>query len=168
MDKKTQKPVPEVVGKICDYLKNVSAFGMAFPGDREKVAKLIAEHDAAKDAEIERLKQWVSDCQSGMYVNCVYCGHRYGPGDEVPSSMADVLKEHIEQCPKHPMSKLKAENERLRDIIGMIPVEKLLVLIAWLDGEQASGRWPHSSSTAVQDDLHKFVEAAEAAMKGVQ
>ena len=24
----------------------------------------------------EQLKQWVSDCQSGMYINCVYCGHR--------------------------------------------------------------------------------------------
>jgi len=66
-----------------------------------------------KDAEIERLRQWVSDCQSGMYINCVYCGHRYGPQDEVPSSMADVLKEHCEQCPKHPLSHAKAEIERL-------------------------------------------------------
>jgi chromosome segregation ATPase len=27
--------------------------------------------------------------------------------------MADALKEHIEQCPKHPMSVLKKENKRL-------------------------------------------------------
>jgi hypothetical protein len=66
--------------------------------------------------ESEELKQWVSDCQSGMYINCVYCGHRYGPKDETPISMANVLKEHIEQCPKHPMSKLKAENEKLRKV----------------------------------------------------
>ena len=60
-------------------------------------------------AEIQRLRQWVNDLQSGMYVNCVYCGHRYGPEDKVPSSMADALKAHIEQCPEHPMSHLKAQ-----------------------------------------------------------
>ena len=59
-------------------------------------------------AEIERLRQWVNDLQSGMYINCVYCGHRYGPRDEVPATMTDVLKEHIEQCPEHPCSELKA------------------------------------------------------------
>lgn len=64
-------------------------------------------------AEIERLEQWVTDCQSGMYVNCVYCGHRYGPREDTPVAMADVLREHIEQCPKHPLSRAKAEIERL-------------------------------------------------------
>ncbi|MFT9496349.1 hypothetical protein [Anaerosolibacter sp.] len=63
----------------------------------------------AQQLEIERLKDWVNDLQSGMYVNCVYCGHRYGAEDEVPSSMAHVLKEHIEQCHEHPMSKLKQQ-----------------------------------------------------------
>ncbi len=64
--------------------------------------------------EVSRYREWVNDLQSGMYVNCVYCGHRYGPSEETPVSMADVLKEHIEHCPEHPMSKLKAENERIR------------------------------------------------------
>ena len=58
------------------------------------------------DAEIARWEAWVSDLQSGMYVNCVYCGHRYGPGETTPVSMADALKAHIAQCPKHPMSHL--------------------------------------------------------------
>jgi histidinol-phosphate/aromatic aminotransferase/cobyric acid decarboxylase-like protein len=60
------------------------------------------------DCEIKRLKQWVNDLQSGMYVNCVYCGHRYGRDGEVPVSMAGVLKRHIAHCPEHPMSKLVA------------------------------------------------------------
>ena len=60
------------------------------------------------DYEMARLKAWVADLQSGMYVNCVYCGHRYGPGETTPVSMADALKAHIETCPKHPMSALKA------------------------------------------------------------
>jgi len=67
--------------------------------------------------ENERLKIWVADLQSGMYINCVYCGHRYGPEDEVPASMADVLKQHIEECPEHPMSKLKAKVDRLVRIL---------------------------------------------------
>ncbi len=57
--------------------------------------------------EIEQMQQWVDDSQSGMYVNCVYCGYRYGPKEDTPVAMTDILKEHIEQCPKHPMSKLK-------------------------------------------------------------
>ena len=79
------------------------------------------ETDAEK---IVRLEQWVADCQAGMYINCVYCGHRYGPDDEVPAAMADVLKEHIEQCPEHPLSRAKAKHlgmvERPRDFQGIL------------------------------------------------
>jgi hypothetical protein len=59
-------------------------------------------------ADVERLTAWVADLQSGMYVNCVYCGHRYGPGETTPVSMADALKAHIAQCPEHPMAALLA------------------------------------------------------------
>lgn len=69
----------------------------------------------AQQQEIDRLQRWVNDLQSGMYVNCVYCGHRYGMENDTPVAMADVLKEHIEHCSKHPMSKLKQEIEQLRD-----------------------------------------------------
>ena len=68
----------------------------------------------AYEAEVEKLRVWVDDLHSGMYINCVYCGHRYGPKDEVPAIMADVLKEHVERCSEHPMSKLKTEVVRLR------------------------------------------------------
>lgn len=99
---------------------------------------------AQKDASIRRLRgaiakqsqqlkdavtkiacymQWVNDLQSGMYVNCVYCGHRYGPSDKTPVSMADMLKEHIERCPEHPMSKLKADNERLSQKVSKVTRE---------------------------------------------
>jgi hypothetical protein len=56
--------------------------------------------------QVERLKQWVADLQSGMFVNCVYCGHRYGPGETAPVAMADALKAHVAVCPEHPMSGL--------------------------------------------------------------
>jgi hypothetical protein len=45
-------------------------------------------------AEIIRLRQWIADLQSGMFINCVYCGHRYGPDPGTPTAMADVLKAH--------------------------------------------------------------------------
>jgi len=60
-----------------------------------------------------RMRAWIDDLQSGMYVNCVYCGHRYGPNETTPVTMADALKEHIEVCPDHPMSALKAEIEKV-------------------------------------------------------
>jgi DNA-directed RNA polymerase subunit RPC12/RpoP len=86
---------------------------------RRRIVELVGNVDDSKvklDAVLEgnaQLNQWVKDLHSGMYINCVYCGHRYGPKDEVPTSMADVLKAHVEKCPKHPMSALKKEVERL-------------------------------------------------------
>lgn len=53
------------------------------------------------------------DLQSKMYVNCIYCGHRYGPDPDTPVAIAEVLKQHIEECPSHPMSLLKARNAAL-------------------------------------------------------
>jgi len=66
------------------------------------------------ESHIVELEQWINDLQSGMYINCVYCGHQYGQKDKIPTSMAEVLKRHIEKCPKHPMSSLKQENEQLK------------------------------------------------------
>jgi len=63
--------------------------------------------------KLERQERWVSDLQAGMYVNCVYCGHRYGPDDQVPVAMAEVLKEHIQRCPEHPLSQAR---ERIREL----------------------------------------------------
>jgi hypothetical protein len=64
--------------------------------------------------ENKRLEAWIDDLQSGMYINCVYCGHRYGPDDDVKIPMRGQLEKHIEQCPKHPLSKAKAELSTLR------------------------------------------------------
>lgn len=67
------------------------------------------------NVEIPRLQQWVNDLQSDMFINCVYCGHRYGPREDTPVAMADVLKAHIEKCPEHPLSHSRAELEALRE-----------------------------------------------------
>lgn len=84
-------------------------------GDAVRALESALAGEAAALDELASLGQWVADLQSGMFINCVYCGHRYGPNDEVPASMAQVLKDHIEVCSEHPMSKLKEElNEKSR------------------------------------------------------
>ena len=68
----------------------------------------------------EQLEQWIDDLQSGMYINCVYCGHRYGPNSG-PSTkkfnitMRKALEEHISSCPKHPLSAAKDEIATLKE-----------------------------------------------------
>jgi len=74
--------------------------------------------------EVRALRQWVNDLQSGMYINCVYCGHQYGPQDEVPATMAKVLEDHISQCPKHPLAtalkKLKKQEQGIRGVVHLL------------------------------------------------
>lgn len=95
---------------LLDQLKNIinkiNSGQTLLAGDAEFVQGAIYE--------IKTLHKWIADCQSGMYINCVYCGYRYGPRQSTPTSMSDILKEHIEKCPKHPMSELKIENETLK------------------------------------------------------
>ncbi len=71
------------------------------------------DHIVELEKRSERYQQWINDLQSGMYINCVYCGHRYGPREETPVNMSRVLKEHIEQCPEHPLSAMKRRAEEL-------------------------------------------------------
>lgn len=54
------------------------------------------------EEEVTKLRQWVNDLQSGMYVNCVYCGHRYGPNETTSITTADAPKTHIETVPRPP------------------------------------------------------------------
>lgn len=72
------------------------------------------------DQEKELIERWVADLQSGMYINCVYCGHQYGPKESTPISMADVLKEHISRCPKHPLSTANTRIQALEAVLRKI------------------------------------------------
>ena len=46
-------------------------------------------------------EQWVADLQSGLYINCVYCGHRYGPRETTPP--------HHMDCPADPENGARGE-----------------------------------------------------------
>lgn len=78
-------------------------------------------------AENKRLEAWIDDLQSGMYINCVYCGHRYGPQENTAVSMRKQLYEHIAKCPKHPLTianaqiaAMEEENGRMREVLALI------------------------------------------------
>ena len=96
-----------------------------------KLDKAVAE----KDAEIANLNEWVHDLQSGMYVNCVYCGHRYGPADKMAPTMQQVLYAHIAKCPKHPLSQANAKIAALRQTLKNI-----------IDGSVGLGGMPAGST----------------------
>jgi len=83
-------------------------------------ALCVAEAGAPLVAEVKRLKAWVNDLQAGMYINCVYCGHRYGPDTEVAASMAEVLKEHIAQCAQHPLRAAMAQVRELVEVLRAV------------------------------------------------
>ena len=102
--------------------------------------------------ENTKLTQWVSDLQSGMYVNCIYCGHRYGPGETTPASMADALKAHVENCPKHPMSSLKADNAALRAEVDVLR-DALINAISTLEWGTRCWEKPHH-----RDDVRRRIE----------
>ncbi len=111
------------IDEIKARMENATILISELHTERLDYSEYVMLADSANDvddliAELERYQKWVNDLQSGMYVNCVYCGHRYGPSDKIPASMAEVLKQHIEQCPKHPMSELKKELERTKQALA--------------------------------------------------
>ena len=105
------------------------------------------------EAKIRRLRGWVNDLQAGLYVNCVYCGHRYGPDTETPVSKAQVLKEHIKVCPDHPMSTLTRDLAAHRAMIAKMADE--------LDGIQLDPCAHMTTVKAIKDLLaHPLVQQA--------
>jgi hypothetical protein len=109
-----------------------------------KITKQLTADVEWLHAENGRLKAWVSDLQSGMYVYCVYCGHRCGHGETTPVSMADALKAHIAECPEHPMS-------------GLIKALSALLL---LHGKPLREEWLNKKAFEYAVAVHKQASAA--------
>lgn len=52
-------------------------------------------------------------------VTCVYCGHLYP--EQTPTSGADILKDHIKICDKHPMREAEQTIDLLRGaLVGLV------------------------------------------------
>jgi hypothetical protein len=97
------------------------------------------------ESRMAEMRRWVDDLQSHMFVNCVYCGHRYGPDPGTPVAMAEVLKRHIEKCPEHP---LRAAMEK---------IEKLKDALIWMSGSDdfAPGGKAHTGWVEINERLLK-------------
>ena len=87
------------------------------------------------EEEIIRLQDWISDLQKGMYVNCIYCGHRYPPG--TPDVRDKVLYDHIKSCPKHPLYKEIQKNKKLLQRLDFVrrELDRALEKINELEGK---------------------------------
>lgn len=122
------------------------------------IQKEVTEYVELLRAQVARQLQWISDMQSGCYINCVYCGHRYGPLETAPVSRAEMLKQHIEVCPEHPMSALKKKHEELlkwtKELVAMNK--------AMLDSKNMLSPGPHiaffAAATAALEDTLKDME----------
>jgi hypothetical protein len=107
----------------------VNGLRFNYPGTEplDEAAALIEQDGielARLAAENKQLRDWKDDLHAGMYINCVYCGHRYGPDDEVPATMAQALYDHIQQCPEHPLShasaRIAALEAALRELLDAV------------------------------------------------
>ena len=87
---------------------------------REVILQELDRHRRDHAKEIARFQEnlasaekWIDDLQAKLYINCVYCGHRYGPGEEITTTMRSALFQHIARCPKHPLSVLRLGVKRI-------------------------------------------------------
>lgn len=79
-------------------------------------------------------------------LTCVYCGQEYPPG--TPTSGVSVLTEHIRQCSKHPMSKIR---------LLLIEAVRLLKQRAWSE----------SAEYALKNEIYSFLFRYEEVTKDV-
>ena len=130
-----------------------------------EIQPLYAHPEDAAPVDCENcktLEQWVHDCQAGMYINCVYCGYRYGPDDEVAPTMQQALYDHIAECPKHPLSAMKRRAERAEarlahpeDAPGG-PWEIFKSCEGWNVRSASFRPWTEKQATAVRDVLNRL------------
>lgn len=106
-----------------DSLRRMVGIADALNAPKSGSVTIFDDTAAGVVREIDRLQRWVADLQSRLYVNCVYCGHRYGPAETTPVSMADILKAHVEQCPEHPMSALKRTADSLSEALRRLAAQ---------------------------------------------
>ena len=92
---------------------------------QRQVIKELKDENIEKAEEIKTLKGWINGLPQ-LYVNCVYCGHRFKPNPEVFPSQTDVVREHMEKCSKHPLFQANQKIKELKKVIEEL--EKRLVV----------------------------------------
>ena len=101
-----------------------------------------------------------------MFINCVYCGHRYGPDDAVAATMQQLLYEHIAKCPKHPLQEAHAENKRLREALEDAAYE-LKITAKFLGSDDiGSSRGLEGTAQAIQNAAERALNALASDTEG--
>lgn len=95
-----------------------------------------------------RLIRWIMDLQSGMYVNCVYCGHRYGPYGEKPAQ--EALTRHVDNCEHHPLFKARQTIASMQ-ATGYLHPRELNTILGALRMYQEAGADKAAMSVDVED-----------------
>jgi hypothetical protein len=111
--------------------------------------------------ELAVAEQWVDDLQSGMYINCVYCGHRYGPDDgDHLVSMRDALEAHIAICEKHPLAECRRKLAAAVEARG-IEMLSLATKVCGPESITTVREW----SSAETEAWKRFLKARDAALE---
>lgn len=109
----------KIVSRIFDTDKTV----VIVKSDRDLREKAIAIFNM--DGEFSIIPTY--EMEDKKLITCVYCGHEYP--DQTPTHGAQVLKDHIKVCEKHPMreaeEKIKILWNALSGLIGAKTKEEL-------------------------------------------
>jgi len=101
----SKKPIPTVEEIVADIMDTsvVSNGIVTYAHSFNQAIDLCQPVLAKKNMEIERLSNllWGS--------RCIYCGEVVGKDMKSQDIADDILRKHIEDCPKHPVSVLKKE-----------------------------------------------------------
>lgn len=91
------------------------------------IVSILEDENSRLRAENERLSEllWGS--------RCVYCGEVVGKDKKNQETADNVLRAHVETCPKHPVSKLRKENEQLKADLAADQERWRPVEAAWND-----------------------------------
>jgi len=104
-------------GESCNHGYNTGHQAAWMPDDETELLNDSCRAINFLQEQARVLQQYIDDLQSEVYINCAYCGHRYGPKSSTPYTMSSLLSEHIEKCEKHPLfianKKIKQLEEKL-------------------------------------------------------
>ena len=96
-------------------------------------------------------------------VTCVYCGHEYP--DQTPTHGAEILKEHIKVCEKHPMRESEQKIKKLRQalfaLIGVETIEELIEMESMLKSTQFSSGITQQDKIVAINAIRVLIETAE-------
>lgn len=85
--------------------------------DKKSYEKQISD----LERQLAEAQEEIQRCHKLLWgVQCACCGEIIGKDKQSQDVSLEVLKAHIEICPEHPLSAVKAENTKLRKIFAMV------------------------------------------------